>query len=309
MRWLAKVRLFFVASVGALLLACTTATPEMSIDGGRDGASDGRKDVLAPDTYAPACTEIKACTDPPPSMAAQCIVSFDAQVVDMMGAPIFGETLYFCGINICTPPVKSDAQGRVHIDICWWYVKGAVKYLGGVDYVSFAAQSPLQTMVTFPAMTLIPLPKMGIDIPMGGGAITSNNVTLTLAANSAVKFDPSQPNDADLHRFRAVEIPLSKAPPGTPPNVEVLWGIGPVNAALAPAAQLTMPNTQGWPANAAVEFYVNGADAFDPLPPYPYGGWGAIGIGHVSADGTTVSTDSGMGNGIPMLGIVGLHKP
>jgi hypothetical protein len=42
----------------------------------------------------------------------------------------------------------------------------------------------------------------------------------------------------------------------------------------------------------------------------PYGTWGSIGTGTVSADGTTISTDDGAGNGIPVLGMVGatLHQ-
>jgi hypothetical protein len=148
---------------------------------------------------------------------------------------------------------------------------------------------------------------MGVDIPTGGGAVTSSAATLTVAA-SAVTFDPTEPNDVDLHRFRAAQVPIAKAPPGTPANIEVVWGLGPVNAALKPAAKLTVPNTAMWPANAAVLVYLNGVDAFEMTPPVPYGTWGAIGTAHVSADGMTVSTDTGVGNGLPMLGMVGMRK-
>jgi hypothetical protein len=148
---------------------------------------------------------------------------------------------------------------------------------------------------------------MGVDIPMGGGAVTSNMATLDVAASS-VTFDPTEPNDMDLHRFRAVQVPIAKAPPGTPANVQVLWGLGPVNAALKPAAKLTLPNTLSWAANSTVELYLNGSDAFSMVPVAPYGGWGPIGIGHVDAQGMTISTDTGVGNGLPMIGMVGLHK-
>jgi hypothetical protein len=90
-------------------------------------------------------------------------------------------------------------------------------------------------------------------------------------------------------------------------KLEVLWGLAPVNAAISPAAQLTVPNTKGWMPNVAVEFFLNGVDTFDANPPAPYGKYGPIGTGKVSADGMTVSTDPGAGNGIPMLGIVGIR--
>lgn len=88
------------------------------------------------------------------------------------------------------------------------------------------------------------LPATGVDLPMGGGAVTSSNVTLTIAA-SPVTVDPTEPNDADLHRFRAAQVPTAKAPLGTLVGVEVVFGLGPVNAALKPAAKLTVPICSG----------------------------------------------------------------
>lgn len=191
--------------------------------------------------------------------------------------------------------------------MCAWFAQAAAKYIGGVKFASFAAAVPQGSSVTVPPLTLVALPATGVDLPAGGGAVTSSNVTLTIAASS-VTFDPTEPNDVDLHRFRAVQVPTAKAPPGTPAGVEVVFGLGPVNAALKPAAKLTVPNVAGWPANTAVKLYLNGVDAFDAVPPVPYGVWGAIGTGHVSADGMTVSTDPGNGNGLPMIGMVGLAK-
>src|SRR5882672_918301 len=91
-------RLAIAAFVG-IPVACATTPP-----GAPDAGVDGGNDVTMRDTFVPACIDVKACTDLQPSMGAQCILSFDAQLVDVMGAPISGETLYFCGINICTPP-------------------------------------------------------------------------------------------------------------------------------------------------------------------------------------------------------------
>lgn len=295
-------RITTLLAATGLVAACSSSTPAT----GDGGSKDATADKAPIDAYVPACDQTKACDGDPP-MGAQCIVSFDTQLVDVGGAPITSEKLFLCGTNLCTAPIAPDAQGKIHSWVCAYFVQAAAKYLGGVAYASFAAAAPTGSSVTMPALTLVALPATGADIPMNGGAVTSNMVTLTVAA-SAVTFDPTEPDDADLHRFRAVTVPLAKAPPGAPSGVGVVWGLGPVNAALKPAAKLTVPNSAGWPANAAVKVYLNGVDAFDAVPPVPYGGWGAIGTAHVSADGMTISTDSGPGNGLPMIGMVGLEK-
>src|SRR5262249_9385315 len=103
-----------------------------------------------------------------------------------------------------------------------------------------------------------------------------------------------------------VEVPLANAPPflDAALKIDQLWGLAPVNARLTPNAKLTVKNTKGWAANAQVEFFLNGMDAFEFPTPAPYGKFGSIGIGHVSNDGMTVSPD----NGLPMIGMIGIHK-
>lgn len=295
-----------VVVVSGLVVACGSLPA--TIDGGPDASpTDGKADRAPVDVYVPTCAEVKACDGPPPSVGADCVVSFDTTLVDMAGAPVTAEDVFLCGTNICTSALSPDAQGKVHELVCQYFVQGAAKYIGGIRYASFTAAVPAGPAVTVAPLTLVPLPAMGVDIPLGGGDATSAGVTLTVATGS-VTFDPTEPDDADLHRFRAVQVPIGKAPPAIPANIEVVWGLGPVNAALKPAAKLTVPNTAAWPANATVLFTLNGVDAFDVSPPVPYASWGAIGVGHVSADGTTVSTDPGQGNGIPMLGMVGIRK-
>lgn len=302
-------RILFLALGAAAFAACTSAPGTGDGGAGGDaGVTDAKAEKPPVDSYVPTCAEAKACEGDPPSMDAQCVVSLDTAMADPSGAPVTGEKLFFCGTNICTSPLAADPQGKIHEYLCGWFIKGAAKYLGGTKYASFASGAMTgQTAVTFPTLTLVALPQAGVDIPTSG-AITSNMVSLDLASSTTVKFDPSEPNDADLHRFRAVQIPAGKFPPGTPSAVDVVWGLAPINAALSPSAKLTVPNVASWPANAAVQVYLNGADAYDAAPPAPYGGWGTIGAAHVSADGQTVSTDSGAGNGVPMLGMVGLHK-
>jgi hypothetical protein len=69
---------------------------------------------------------------------------------------------------------------------------------------------------------------------------------------------------------------------------------------------LTIPNPDpGWLPGTTVDFVANGVEA-SATAALPYGAWGHIGTGTVSADGRTITTDSGPGSGVPMLGIVGV---
>jgi hypothetical protein len=147
----------------------------------------------------------------------------------------------------------------------------------------------------------------GSPIPAGGGSATSGAVTLQFAAGS-VTFDPTGPTDPSAQEFRAAAISPAMAPPGLDPalGVKALWGLAPANAMLSPAAAMEVPNPDiSWMPGTSVDFLANGAEA-SATAPVPYGGWGRIGTGTVSADGKTVTTDTGAGNGVPMLGIVAL---
>jgi hypothetical protein len=271
------------------------------------GSPDAPKDKQEIDSFMPGCDMTMACDGMKPDPMANCVVKFDTQLVDVAGAPITTEKLFLCGTNICTEPLVPDATGKISKYTCTWFIRGAAKYLGETRFASFTSLAPSVANVTIAPLTLVPLPAMGVDIPTSG-TITSNMVSLTLAANTVVKFDPSEAMDADLHRFRAVQVPAGKFPPGTPANVEVVWGLAPVNASLVPSAQLTVPNVSNWPKGTVVQFYLNGVDGFDTTPPVPYGSWTQIGTGKVdNVSGTTVVTDTGVGNGLPMIGMVGLH--
>jgi hypothetical protein len=235
-----------------------------------------------------------------------CVVSVDARLVDASGAGIPGEMLTVCGSNLCSLPVMTDSGGFAHFGLCLNLVQPALKFLGGTTYVSFAAAvtSPAQT---FPPVTLVPLPAQGAPFPASGGAVQSGAVTLQVAAG-AVTFDPTAPTDPSSQEFRAAPVVPSVAPPGLDAalGVKALWGLAPANAVIRPTATLTIPNPDpSWLAGATVDIVANGAEA-SANAPLPYGAWGPIGTGTVSADGKTISTNMGAGNGVPMLGIVGV---
>lgn len=294
---------------GGVIAACSSTPAQPDADAGAKDVSQPKDVIVADQAPPPSCEDVKACDMTSPPAMQSCVVTIDATLVDLTAKPVAGQSVFICGLNLCTSPLLSDAAGKVHSAICLWFFKPAFKFLGGPNYVSFASGIPDATSaVSLPSVNLVPLPLVGVDFPNAGGDLVSNGVTLTVAASSFM-FDASESSDPNWHKFRAAQVPLDKAPPyfDTTLKLEVLWGLAPVNTLLTPSAGLKVPNTKNWAANAAVELFLNGANNGASKPPAPYGGWAAIGTGHVSADGMTVSSDPGAGNGIPMIGIVGIR--
>jgi hypothetical protein len=284
--------------------AGTDSRVRTGVDAGTDAGVDAADEA---DAAAP-CTQ---CTGTAPS-GMLCVISTDVQLVDTTGAGVAGQDLTVCGLNLCGMPVTSDAQGKAHFNLCEYMKSPALKYLGHTSYVSFAALVT-QSTETFPPITLFPLPSQGMSFPSGPGSVTSGSVTLALAAGadggSSVSFDTTQPNDPNSLEFRAAAVDPTKAPPGLDASlgIKALWGLAPANATLSPAATLTIPNPDptDWPAGTRVDFVMNSMDE-NPKPAVPYGTWGPVGTGTVSQDGTTITTDSDAGDGLPLTGIVGV---
>ena len=283
-------------------------------DGGPDGSSvvrSGDADTDASDASDADAGEScdQGCANHA-AAGALCVVSADAQLVDEAGAPITGETLLLCGTNLCSLPVKTDAQGKAHFGLCLNMTSPSLKYLGGTSYVSFAVRMTKSTE-TFPPVTLFPLPAEGSPFPTGQGSVTSGSVTLDLAAGS-VTFDATQPSDSSSHELRAGAVDPAKAPGlDASLGVKALWGLAPANALFSPPATLTIPNPDptAWPAGTQVDVVLNSLDE-SPVAPVPYGEWGTVGVATVSQDGTTIVTDTTTGSGLPLTGIVGVgpHK-
>jgi hypothetical protein len=139
---------------------------------------------------------------------------------------------------------------------------------------------------------------MGTAFTTGGNAV-SGGVTLAIPAGCVVTVDMLNYETADSQLFRAVQIPVSKEMPVIMPSgltIGILIGVAPLETTFCPAVGVTVPNTAGWPAGTAVEFYLHGVDTFEEWS--VYGGWTKVSDGAVSADGTSVSTT---GAGFPVL--------
>lgn len=285
--------------------ACSSSSKSAagSKDSGAQNADASNNEDSGGEDAAPSCDS--GC---PATMldGASCVVDVQASLVDSSGAPVKGLPLLVCGDNLCSLPGVTDSQGATSIFLCEQMVLPALKFIGGPSYVSFAT-AVTQESVTFAPITVVPLPSTGAAFPTTGGQVTSGPVSLQVASGG-VMFDSTQPQDANTQSFRAAQVDVAKVPAALPASLglSVIWGLAPVNAMLSPPGTLTIPNSESWAAGSKVDFYMNGVEPEAGVA-VPYGAWGPVGTGTVSQDGTTISTDSGSGNGLPVLSMVGVR--
>jgi hypothetical protein len=259
---------------------------------------------------AGACSATSECDTggKTPAAGTICVKTMDAKLLDISGKPLAGVTTTCCGRDVCIYGSTDDA-GATHIAVCKYMTDPAYKVLGRSQWISFAAPVPDQQVVTFAPFQLTPLPAAGVAFPTGGAAgdVTSGDVTLSIPAGAKLTFpiDITTPSDRQL---RSAAIAMANAPPAVDAalHLEVLYGLAPLDTEVAPPAKLTVPNSAGWAAGAAVELFVHGMDINDKFA--PYAGWKAAGTATVSADGKTVVTDDGAGNGLPVVTLIGLRK-
>lgn len=285
---------------GSVLLALAMALggcsddPEPSANGDAGVENDG--------------SNTDPCTGDPEREGAVCVETLDVTLVDEQGAPIEGVTVFSCGTDVCSEPVATDAEGKAHIDVYAYMMKPAFKVLGGGKYISFAAPFPEgQSKVTFPPTTLVKMPDEGVAFEIGTDqTLTSNDVTLEITADTDVYIDDLTYPDEEDQLFKAVEIPVEKAPPiGTPDGeaLDALFGLAPIATTFDPPAKLSLPNTKGWEAGTKVRVFAHGVEIASEHA--PYAGWGEIEADAVvSEDGSKIVFEAGM----PLLTTIGLRK-
>jgi hypothetical protein len=273
-----------------------------------DGAAMGVEDASdAPVSTGDGavCMASTACS-PPATGSQSCVSTLDAKLVDPSGAPVMDVPVYVCGTNLCTNPVKSAGDGTVHIAPCRTFVAPAFKMFADPAWGSYAARlDGAGPGFALGNVTLVPLPQMGVALdPTGGAPASSNGVTLSLSAGTTLKFD-FEHQDPASQLFRAVQMTAGSLPAGLDQGVDVAWSLVPLNTTVKPAASLDVPNPKNWAAGAAVDFLLNGSDASTAKPPAPWGTWGALGTGAVSADGQSIHLSAASG-GLPEIGMVGV---
>ena len=232
-----------------------------------------------------------------------------AKIVDETGAPVSGQPVFICGLDICSAPSMTDMTGAVTISTTLSEKKPAFKVGDTLNYNEFA----------------IPLTQASTDFTQGGTAVltlgalsnkpgaaltpgtsaTSGDVTIDVPAGTTVGIDQLAYPTASEQELRTVSIPLASDGPVLASSgvtgFGLLYGLAPAETPVCPPVKVTvqlphvsmMPNDLGWAPGSAVEFWIMTIDTGQTYA--PYAGWAKASDGVVSADGKSVSTASGQG--------------
>lgn len=292
-----------------------TATRSTCGDGVVDGGGGESCDVSAPDGDATCPGACSACVCPSGSsstttttLPGSCpaapgygggtslsVTSASATVTSPLGAQLAAIPAQIVGINLASEVDLTSINGSVTVNGPPATLQRPVfRYGDARTYVELAV--PLTAATTnLGVLVTDALPSSGAPLTAGTTA-TVGTLALTPPAGATIAIDTLTYPTADDQQLRAVALPAAQqsaviAPSGV--DLEILFGTAPAGTLFCPSAAVTVPNTAGWPANAAVEFYVQGTDVGQDWA--PFGGWGKVSDGHVSSDATSVSTNPGQG--------------
>jgi hypothetical protein len=239
-----------------------------------------------------------------------------AKIVDQQGKPVEGVLAQVCGTDSCING-KTDKNGDVvtcNGPVCvpgiapgQDLIQPAFKYGAGLTYAKFAFPLPSGADHNLGDVTIIPIDPPGSGSALAPGtSVSSNGVSLKLAPGSSIGLDLLTYLFEDEQQFRAVVFSPTNAPIAVDPslNLELLVGTTPVETTICPAAELSVPNSEAWPANTQVEFFVHGVSIEEEWA--PYAGWAKISDGAVSADGVSIVT--AQGQGVPLLSVFGIRR-
>ncbi len=229
------------------------------------------------------------------------------RVLDVDGNPVNAILFDVCGTDQCLSGTSDDqgnalvdGQGKELIDV-------HLIYGHGDHYMQWTADIPASDDFGEIHAVAFPDHSEGIEI-CPGATTTQGDVTLEFADPAHIKHDLiNAGGDKTKLRFRSVNVPFATLSlPGLDPShgFELVYGLAPIHTKICPAAKMTIPNSKGWAAGAAVEFFVHGTTTFSDSYA-AYGDWKKVSDGAVSADGMTVSTSEG--GGIPVLAPVGIR--
>lgn len=240
---------------------------------------------------------------------SQATASVKAKIVDEKGAPVVGQPVYICGVDICSEPGTTGADGSVTLATTLPMMKRpAFKFGDSVEYAELGI--PLLTATTdFTTVGTGVLATGKLTGTTGapfaaGASVKSGDVTIDVPAGGSVVVNTLVYDTCEKQDFHAATVPMTNLGPvldpvmvsGVPADFKVLYAVGPAGTTLCPAAKVTValphattqPNDFGWAPGAKVEFWVMTLDASQEYA--PYAGWAKASDGVVSADGTTAST-------------------
>jgi hypothetical protein len=274
-----------------------TDTPAHVTDGGvapADAPSDvmdatvTATDASGPPTDGGGCSEPDAF-NPPQNQFAPGTVT--ATILDLTGTPVLGLNALLCGIDLCAGPAVTDPTGALSTSMTFPIINPALQYGDSLTYPEWIV--PVTTVnESLGTLHTTPFPTTGPTLTAGTAA-TSGPLTLILPSDDVISMDTLVYTTPAQQEFRAVTIPMALAAVDPSVGLEVIIGTTPQETLFCPPVQASIANTAAWPAGAAVDFYALGIDVTSFFA--PYGGWAVISTGHVSADGSTVTTDPGAG--------------
>lgn len=266
--------------------------PSMPPPGGDAGPDDGRA----------------ACSRTPfeEPLDTQLFRSVTTRLVDASGAAA-DAPVTVCSFDLCIAG-QTDAAGVTLVELHGMArsLRAPMLKLGdGISFAEFAyglADQPEQDLGSRLAVRL----PAGKGAPMAPGQkATHGGVTVAIQAGSDIRFDELIYSDAD-RGLKAVSIPVSQGAPtaAVTPSIELAWALVPQGTTFCPAATVSVPNAAGWPPGTQVEFLVHGVDLEQNFA--PFGGWGVVSGGAVSADGSRIETAPGQG--LPVLSTLGVRR-
>jgi hypothetical protein len=202
-------------------------------------------------------------------------------------APAAGFFAILCGTDLCS--VTTNGASSSTTTQTFAVDNPALKFGDSLAYPRFilpvtAVGESLGTLHT------AALPTTGVAFTPGT-SMTSG--TLTLASGGKAEVDTLGHFTPAEQLFRAVDVPIGMAPVDPSVGLEIVIGTTPLETLFCPPVQASVPNSGGWAAGTAVDFYALGTDVGSIFA--PWAAWAVISTGHVSANGASVVTDAGAG--------------
>lgn len=226
---------------------------------------------------------------------ALCVTSLTASVKDLDGNPVTDLVTTACGSG-CTYG-KTDATGTTRMQPRRYMYKPALMLHGrsrwATLYSRFDSAGDIDRGTLF--LPVMPFAE-GVVLPEGGvaGTVTHRDMTFAFAAGTEIKIERLELQEPDEQKFRAISVPLDKAPPfvaAAGGNFAAIYAMTPFGTRIKPGAAVTIANTAKLPAGAAVELFQQGTMLDDSNG--AFGGFSKVADAHVSADGATIATDEG----------------
>jgi hypothetical protein len=243
---------------------------------------------------------IPSCGEPPDAAAdeATCVREAKGNVEDLSGVAIPSLVMTFCGSQCYG--TQSDDAGAYAIPIgAFLPTEDYAIHADGrpdhaVDYLRLTAAEPQIITAT---MRLPTLPPSAVQLPPDGSpasSITVGDLTLVIADGTTFDLDIEDYGTTVGRTLRVASVPLASAPGyATAANVDAIYALAPSGCVPSIPMGVSLKNSAGLPASAAVDFLVLGDNYFSTPP--NVGTLAVQATGHVSSDGQTIQTDPGQG--------------